>query len=52
LTETVQRSVAGGTYSVPDEQVGDEVMAALDLHPGAELGPEELTGSGSASPSA
>jgi len=30
-------------YAVPDENVGDQVMAALVLHPGAELEPESLT---------
>ncbi len=30
-------------YAVPDEQVGDQVMAALVLHPGAELEPDDLT---------
>lgn len=30
-------------YAVPDENVGDQVMAALVLRPGAELGPEALT---------
>ncbi len=30
-------------YAVPDENVGDQVMAALVLHPGAELEPEALT---------
>ena len=34
------RSVA--VYAVPDDPVGDRVMVALELHPGATLDPEEL----------